>query len=332
MLTKPQKIAKKVIELRKLKPPINVFDVINLYAKLEFNSYIPHNFDGLCYFAPDMPHIIINNNIPESRKKFTTAHELGHILIPGHRSINACNLELSLLDEDEYDEIYYEYIETEKEANDFASELLLPEDWLRETIYGLNSYKAMLQLIYSLTELSIQAITIKLIPHLRSGLVIYIDNMISGLGYVFVTPRTNYYQFNLEYNELNLSASRSIIASAAESNESFVFNSYRVTIYDIYTDYIIDKNIVAPDKHSTAILKEYLNEIGQDKLFTSINGILANANGKRPFGSMTKTEYLSYIESIFRHRDPLYRKIAESKQFQQYIVKRYEELSANNKP
>src|SRR5690606_9960743 len=67
-----------------------------------------------------VPVIIMNRNFSNDRKRFTIAHELGHLLM--------------------HNENYFpisSYREKEKEANDFASEFLMPENEIKKSLWSL---------------------------------------------------------------------------------------------------------------------------------------------------------------------------------------------------
>lgn len=70
-----------------------------------------------------------------SRQSFSIAHELGHFTIPGHRDEYKCTLEDL--------NSYTANMRYEKEANDFASELLMPSKYfdvdVRKTILSMNT-------------------------------------------------------------------------------------------------------------------------------------------------------------------------------------------------
>lgn len=66
------------------------------------------------------PLIVMDPNCPPTRKRFTLAHEVGHILIPWHDGVYSCNVE-------SFDGSIH-YKEMEFEASLFASELLMPTE------------------------------------------------------------------------------------------------------------------------------------------------------------------------------------------------------------
>jgi Zn-dependent peptidase ImmA (M78 family) len=80
-------------------------------------------FDGSLVRALDGPKgiIAVNSAIRElTRKRFTIGHEIGHYLIPHHRSLrNVCRSE-------DIERWHSSIASAEREANEFSAELLLP--------------------------------------------------------------------------------------------------------------------------------------------------------------------------------------------------------------
>lgn len=82
-------------------------------------------FDGITLLTDsNQPIIFINKEMPNDRKRFTLAHELGHLImhIPFPFNIDSER-------------------DVEKEANEFASELLMPELEVRDDLIGLTYSK-----------------------------------------------------------------------------------------------------------------------------------------------------------------------------------------------
>ncbi|MGN0517458.1 MAG: ImmA/IrrE family metallo-endopeptidase [Acutalibacteraceae bacterium] len=78
--------------------------------------YVPDDDnDGYCTLINDMPYIFVNKNCLRPRKRFTIAHELGHLLLGHVGKYNLVNREPSPSDNP-----------IEHEANVFASRLLAP--------------------------------------------------------------------------------------------------------------------------------------------------------------------------------------------------------------
>lgn len=139
----PEIVAKNTRKLVGLKPhePINeIFNLIesNGIIIVEFNA--TEKFDGVSFVSDNgNPIIVINKTFCNDRKRFTIAHELGHLLmhsvnnpaIPSHREKKL-----------------------ENEANKFASEFLMPAETILNSLFDLRlSYLAELKK-YWLTSMS----------------------------------------------------------------------------------------------------------------------------------------------------------------------------------
>lgn len=114
----PEEIAKKIRGLMRV-PRGPIDKLVNL---LEANGVIvlflndaPEKFDGTTVVTISGQHIIVvNNDMPNDRKRFTLSHEFGHILM---------HLAFAPIIDDNRD--------CESEANRFASEFLMPESDIR---------------------------------------------------------------------------------------------------------------------------------------------------------------------------------------------------------
>lgn len=94
------------------------------------------------------PEIVVNGNEPEERRRFTMAHELGHIILhwkwlnrPGER-LDLRLQEILYRKDDVYNP---EENIKEQQANEFAAELLAPIEMVKEYTKGYNSLSAMQQ-------------------------------------------------------------------------------------------------------------------------------------------------------------------------------------------
>ena len=121
----PQEIAYKIRNYL----GVSTGPIDNIVSLLEKNGVIVmfldvdgmEKFDGLTMFTTNQaPVIWINRNIPNDRKRFTLAHELGHLVM----HLRSENLEKP---EDQ----------KEIEANEFAGEFLMPESQCKEDLFNL---------------------------------------------------------------------------------------------------------------------------------------------------------------------------------------------------
>jgi len=72
--------------------------------------------------------VVINSSNPPLRRRFTEAHELGHIIIPWHKGTIVDHLDLS---GSGVGDAYWRF---EDEANQFAAELLMPSGWMAAAV------------------------------------------------------------------------------------------------------------------------------------------------------------------------------------------------------
>lgn len=115
-------------------------------------------------FVPDKMTIIVNASHPEVRQRFTIAHEIGHFLL--HFDPNNTNLFVDKSFAFYRNKKTSEGLdETEKTANQFAAELLMPEEILRRTVdtYGVDLFDDFaISNLASTFNVSEQAMTLKL--------------------------------------------------------------------------------------------------------------------------------------------------------------------------
>lgn len=92
------------------------------------------DFSGFLFRSSDAPPVIgLNSNHPATRKRFTVAHELAHLLLHSTSGLHVDEIVVKMRDRkasegtDEY----------EMEANRFAAELLMPQKFLEEDIQSM---------------------------------------------------------------------------------------------------------------------------------------------------------------------------------------------------
>lgn len=124
--TTPEKAAQRIRKQMKLKDnPVK--EICSLFEEhgiivIEYDSDISE-FDGVSYVTENGNYlIIINENMPNDRKRFTLAHELGHLIM--HNTTDG----MLFIDD---------FRDLEAEANIFAAEFLMPEDAIRSQLNGL---------------------------------------------------------------------------------------------------------------------------------------------------------------------------------------------------
>ncbi|WP_375579070.1 XRE family transcriptional regulator [Marivirga tractuosa] len=124
------KLIRKQFKLKNGEPVKNIFSIIEQSGIIIYELDANEKFDGVSFQTENgFPLIIVNSNFSNDRKRFTLAHELGHLV-------------MHVLTENPISE----YRNKEKEADQFASEFLMPEDGIRNSLLNLKlSYLADLK-------------------------------------------------------------------------------------------------------------------------------------------------------------------------------------------
>lgn len=129
-------MAAEIVRRLRIEPPVDLFEVASNYADLEFDE-IPGECDGLLiglHGPRPRPLIILDQGRHELRRRFTLAHELGHVLLPWHTGTFACDPRRTIFGLSGVGGAY-----AEPEANRFAGELLVPTAWLNRIVRDLGA-------------------------------------------------------------------------------------------------------------------------------------------------------------------------------------------------
>lgn len=115
---------RKILNIKKDEPIKDICTLLESNGIIIYEITTLDKFDGISFFTDKgFPVIVINKSFSNDRKRYTISHELGHILLH-----NESNFPIS-----EYRD---EKIK-EKEANDFASEFLMPENDIKNSLRGI---------------------------------------------------------------------------------------------------------------------------------------------------------------------------------------------------
>ena len=127
----PKLIAEEIIKGNKdLILPIPIEEIAKVVGIKEINFLSNIEFEGalLANAGKTQGIIACNAKANDERKRFTIAHELGHFLIPTH-SHNITCISSSISYENRNT-----FINKEQEANCFASNILVPQYFLKEEL------------------------------------------------------------------------------------------------------------------------------------------------------------------------------------------------------
>lgn len=158
-MTSPSELASTLLDRLGIQGKPDLAQVA-LRIGLRIQEVDAEGFEGSLVRALDGPKgiIAIKQSIREhSRKRFTIAHEIGHYVIPGHRTLeNVCTSSMV--------ESWQKGLSrAELEANEFAVELLLPSRYVREPLRLHDPSLKTIRRVASQFETSLTATTLRFV-------------------------------------------------------------------------------------------------------------------------------------------------------------------------
>lgn len=152
------KIARKILALHKLTVPFDLDELVSKYSEVIYKTIPISRVDGICMNLKcpgKKTKVIVNTSTSVNRQRFTLAHELGHIIIPWHLG--------TIIDDLNINKTNSKYWNLETEANRFASELLMPFEWIYRKLeeHGFK-FDLILSLIKNECKVSEEAVKIRL--------------------------------------------------------------------------------------------------------------------------------------------------------------------------
>ena len=193
-----RKIANRVSDKYKLYPPVDFKEILLQKGIRYREEKLVTNGDGYSDLRESDMEIVVNsdmNYLP--RKRFTIAHELGHIFIGWHDDVTLCRTD------NEYAAHNMLDIQ-EKEANVFASELLMPTEWVKNQLsryadYGLDY---VIRRLCDEAETSLMACFYALENAMQSGNVLLVFTPSVDFAKRFVSNNTEIcYLRNMDFQE-----------------------------------------------------------------------------------------------------------------------------------
>lgn len=307
-----EKMAARLLARHNLRPPYDLEALASKYATVE-QHHFPLDADGVTIGigGENKPQILINSNSPETRRKFTLAHELGHIIIPWHTGTIVSHLGKIEASE--------EYRRMESEANQFAAELLLPSSWISEKESEFSSVENLISSILDDSGASRDATLIKIfntveLPIICAG--------INGEGEIIDYFRSG-------------SSPTSVSLIGRKVDEEKVFSTSKVEECFRLGDRSYQAWVFSCGEFSETdprpwrdVLNQILEETDSKNLLPSINAILPskyNSNKDKSESELCSLALQAYdgrgrFDAVIAH--PL---------FPQYVIKRIRELIAKNK-
>ena len=281
-----ERMAARLVERLGLTPPIDVEALCRGFATLSFKDF-PTEIDGLCLdlkVRGKRPKVWVSKNMPTVRKRFTLAHEIGHIIIPWHAGTIVDDIEMPRSLE------RGKYREMETEANRFAAELLMPSSWVTALAERSDHVAGLMHSIHQIADVSLPAAFLKAGKYGKPGFIgaqVKDDIVIRSVR----TPETN--SRTIEYG--------TVISNVdmAAAHEPKIMSGSNINYYWWQIRQILDDpgtNIPAWRDTLETILSEIPPEF-RPKTRASINAIIAGGIGKEPKGAPVNLIYRRGVET-----------------------------------
>lgn len=174
--TREERLANRFASRHGFHPPVDVEAIARSLAEVSEKRFPVEDVDGLCLDLKKpgiRPKVWINMARSYHRKRFTFAHEIGHIVIPWHTGAIVDDLDAGDSDRDEYRRI-------ESQANRFAAELLMPRAWAADICKRAEHLRDAMHAIQKIADVSYHAAALRtaqvgpsgyLLAAVREGLV-----------------------------------------------------------------------------------------------------------------------------------------------------------------
>jgi hypothetical protein len=132
-----RRFARLFAQRHSLQPPVPVDEVLRLFADVEYDV-LPGSGEAVVLRRTGRKtRVIISTGIAANRRRFTVAHELGHIVLPWQVGSAFCHPQVTYVAGDDF------HNEIEAQANRFATELLIPESWLARKLGDRHEQKGL---------------------------------------------------------------------------------------------------------------------------------------------------------------------------------------------
>jgi len=309
-----EKMAQRVLKRHGLEPPFDLEALVQEYATVEKRLF-PFPADGISIGidGTSKPQIIINTRNPNTRQRFTLAHELGHVIIPWHTG--------TIISHTKYLDPSFklEYREMEAEANRFAAELLLPTDWVIKRSDEIAHLPTLLTILLEESGASAEAAFIKIFNILDARIVLAELGGDNKCVRHFKTRRVPY-AHTLE--DVDVVSSSPFSTYTFQEEFHLAGKRYIAWVFD---DSEIEETDGRPWRE---VLNQILDECDSRELLGSVNAVLPSVYQRNK--EKTIEDIAPIVVMAYEGREK-YKCIVEHNLFPQYVIKRIKELVDKNK-
>jgi uncharacterized protein DUF955 len=327
-LTKPSSeppalLAESIVRKLNLSPPIDIESLARESAEVNEEPWPFDQCDAVVVgLLQDRPSIFLRRGLRHRRRRFTLAHEYGHLKMAWHIGVIGCNPNSGQFEEGLVEPAsnrnsvtaWWRLEEQEAEATRFASYFLMPDRRLRPLVAEMD----MAQVITGLDECDVSAAAalIRLKAILQPGFCFATEDRESIR--LFSSPGTSLSAVE-EGSQL-----RSLRRASYESGKGViggkVVHWYRLTDFSI-------EDPVQDDRNTTSLVRAAIAAVESDpdrqiSIYRSINGIVGGSLSKDRAESVPQV--LAILRQKFRG-DIAYSSIAAQPDFDLYLRRKAEE-------
>jgi Zn-dependent peptidase ImmA (M78 family) len=268
-----EKVARRFSEKRGLRPPVDVESLVKEFAVLE-EDFLPLDYDAVFLDKSakhPRPRVIVTVGQPATRRAFTLAHELGHIVIPWHNGMHFCRV-------DSETRLTNGIVrEVESQANRFAAELLMPSAWVVGLIGSVRGLKNLMEAVKQ-ANVSYHAASIRLIQLLPAGFVFAEVDSTNCLVRAASSSGTRIRlpDGGSQFNKAQLDC----MAADSATFKSGSSNIYWWRFLDKITPPAITTSAETASELIKRIAREtFHDDVVERKAIMRVNGIIGSANG-----------------------------------------------------
>jgi Zn-dependent peptidase ImmA (M78 family) len=317
--TREERLANRFSRRKGLEPPVDVLAVARSLADVREEEFPLEDIDGLSLNLKrpgTVPEIWINRARSYHRKRFTLAHEIGHVVIPWHTGSIVDDLDIDQgMGRDAYRRI-------EGQANRFATELLMPRAWAEQICVRAEHLRDGMHAIQQIADVSFQAAALR-------------TAQVGPPGYLIAAVRDGIVAWAAKTRGTR--ARPPLEGVHASSIDMPAFNLPE-TLGSPSAEYYFWRELpgVSPDKRPAEpwreILERMLTNIPVENRFRTrqrLNAIVGNAFGRAPKDASADVLYQRVLE-VLQNRSDRDRSLADvlrHPELKQYVLARIFERS-----
>lgn len=307
-----ERLAARLVRLNSLQPAIDVEALAASMADITDKRF-PVEIDGLCLdlkVPGKRPKIWVSKSLHHKRRRFTLAHEIGHIIIPWHTGSIVDDLEAPRIAKGRYKVM-------EAQANRFAAELLMPSDWMIGLKDRCEHLSGMFSTVYQVADVSFEAALFRTVKFGDAG---YLIGEVRD-GILVRTWRTRGTRTHAPENGTQLAY---LDLPTADAPAVIRHGESR------YFFWQVDGAVEAGDPPMTPwrdIIADILTSVPlehQKQTLTRVNAIVGYAVGRLPKGSPVDELYGRVLAATKNRvdQDPWLAEVINDKRFDSYILAR----------